>query len=117
MTTWTTYDDRKLDFEHLSQQHLSNIFWYSLLVSPNLHIRVKAINALNSRDFKKCNRHEVCDNLLDYRPDVTFEAEIKHLRKWQTVVNDVIWFRNKPIGVIDTPLDRVIKEIKKEIGI
>jgi hypothetical protein len=115
MTTWTTYDGRKLDFEHLSQQHLSNIFWYSLLVSPNLHIRVKAINALDSRDFKKSHRHEWSDSLLDYRP--VSEAEIKYLRTYQTVVNDVIWHRNKTIGVIDTPLDKVIQEIKKEIGI
>lgn len=84
MSNWVTADGTVLVFEELTQSHLSNIFWYHLLVSPNLNTRVVAINALDKRGktdsaFIRLEKHSVSDWLMDYQP--VSQKEIEFLKQ------------------------------------
>jgi hypothetical protein len=81
--SWGTWDGRSLTLGELEHQHLSNIYWFNVV----MHNRVYtfAINELEKR-FNGI--------LLAYRPDIRFDHEITKLEKKGLLV----WNRDKSHG-------------------
>lgn len=119
MTTWQTADGRKYVFEELSQQHLSNIFWYHTLVAGNLSIRLKVLTELQRRFPDSENGR---DKVLHYEPQMSDEIDI--LEEKGYLINDDNGFRRivrdgKFIGVCPTEatisLLRALQIIQQEV--
>lgn len=67
--TWTTFDGRKIPVENLTHQHLSNIYYFFLLV-----------NKLEIPWIKKELETRFNGQLLEYRPHSKFQDEITKLQ-------------------------------------
>jgi len=100
--TWGTWDGRKLSIGELEHQHLSNIYWFNIILHNRVYLFVK--NELEKR-FDGV--------LLAYRPDVRFDPEIKGLEKKGLLV----WNLEKTYGHIVMHDGNVIGEVKNEINL
>ncbi len=68
--SWTTWEGRRLTVEQIDHQHLSNIYWFNVLLYNRVYLFV--VEELQKR-FNGV--------LLPYRPDVRFDNEIRSLDK------------------------------------
>lgn len=83
--TWGTWDGRTLNVNQLEHQHLSNIYWFNIILRNKV-----PLFALD--ELKRRFEH----NLLPYRPDIRFDDEITKLEKR----GFLIWNTDKTHGVI-----------------
>ena len=97
--TWTTFDGKAIDIETMDHQHLSNIYWYNLIVIGRPS--EVAINELKKR-FQ--------GEILSYKPLLRFEYEINSLEK----SGNLMWFDNETYsqGYVMYN-DLIVGEIKK----
>lgn len=75
MNKWITYDDKVVDMNEMSHQHMSNIYWFTNVLFPesyNVYIQLSIRNWLNRR-FN--------GNILPYSPKPEFVGELNYLRK------------------------------------
>lgn len=121
MSKWTTLEGRTQEFEDLPLQHLSNIFWYHLIVAPNLSIRIKVLNELLRR-FPES--HDLGrDKVLHYEPILS--DEIEWLEQHGHLVDDngfrKIMKEGKIVGICPNKeyidLMKAVRIIKQEIGL
>ncbi len=117
---WKTQDGRDLSFDKLTQQHLSNIFWYHLIVNPSLDIRVLAVNELEERfSSHSYIASTVSDKLYYYNP--TSKSEIEFLRDRGKITDfGDIYHNGHIVGFLEKVYSETEKleiEIRKEIGI
>lgn len=107
---YTTFEGKVVDTETVSHQHLSNIYWFSKIVTGRVDK-----NALNriERDFNGV--------ILPYRPKPNFKSEIKLLTSSGYLVDkgdgiaDII-FEGNIIGeyrTIESYRELIINEILK----
>jgi len=98
---WTTFNGRVVTIEEIDHQHLSNIFWYFKIVIGDLtHLPSELTKVLNSR-FN--------GQLMEYRPHLQFENEIKFLEDhgmlwWTSPNRGIIVYQKEKIGEIIKPL-------------
>ena len=100
-----TYDGRQIQLDAMSQQHLSNAYYYNL-------VRNSPIAVLDS--YLKQLQQRFDNELLPYRPKVNFQQEINFLKKNNMIDqhNNII-FNGKIIGKIDDTLITSIKDFHK----
>ena len=98
---WRSFDGSKRRLEDVDTQHLSNIYWYHLLVC----------NKKLSWVFGELRRRK--SKLLDYAPLIEFPLEIKCLEqdgflKWgeptEVAQYGIIRYNGKVIGNVVRPL-------------
>jgi len=68
--SWTTWEGRRLTVDQIDHQHLSNIYWFNVLLYNRVYLFI--VEELQKR-FNSV--------LLPYRPDVRFDNEIRSLDK------------------------------------
>jgi len=87
--TRVTFDGRKISYNKLSQQHLSNIVWFKrLLVNQPTDYEMTQLHL----------RYE--SELLPYRPSAEFTQEINVLKSKGFVKDGKIFYKGKEIGEI-----------------
>lgn len=68
--TWTTWEGNVKTVEEIDHQHLSNIYWFNIVLYNRIYLFV----------VKELHRR-FDGELLPYIPDVRFENEIRSLEK------------------------------------
>lgn len=77
---YKTFSGEMFDFSELTHQHLSNVYWYNLIISK---LDVKpALREL----FRRFN-----GETLPYKPDYRFKHEFSYLEEY----NHLIWSADK----------------------
>lgn len=74
--TWLTFDKRAIPFSELSQQHISNIYWYHKIFFPKSSMVIETLPELLKEIENRFN-----GQLLPYRPHTNFKIEIELLVK------------------------------------
>jgi hypothetical protein len=75
-----TFDKKKINFSEISHQHLSNMYWFNLILNN--------IDLMQPATFQSILQHrirtEFNNEILPYRPKSSFTSEINELerRKW-----------------------------------
>lgn len=90
MILWKTWDDRLIEFDKLTQQHLSNIHYYMNLVLPQYY----------PKSLKNAIRHVLLTKygkILPYHPDPDFSFEKIQLIRLGFLKNngDIVVHNNK----------------------
>ena len=70
---WKTFDGKNVNLSTIDHQHLSNCFWYAKIIKGSTEDDLHHISAELTRRFNS--------ELLPYRPNIAFEAEISELIK------------------------------------
>ena len=112
---YRNYKGQTLDFKNLTQEHLSNIYWYNTICSELGYTTLQFIlDEINDR-FN--------GELLPYRPQWEFRAEINYLEKtgkfiWnEDRTKADIFHLGQKVGYYETPehtRDKKINEILNE---
>ena len=112
---YKNYKGQTLDFKNLTQEHLSNIYWYNTICSELGYTTLQFIlDEINDR-FN--------GELLPYRPQWEFRAEINYLEKtgkfiWnEDRTKADIFHLGQKVGYYETPehlRDKKINEILNE---
>jgi hypothetical protein len=90
-TTWQTFDKRTISIKDLTDQHLSNIYWFSRIFF-NLHVWQPILDEINSRFGS-------IDKVLEFKPK-PIDEEIESLRRAGLIKNTDIIFLGEKIGTI-----------------
>ncbi len=102
--TWRTFQGKDVTPETIDHQHLSNVYWFGVIVCSTEHSWVLEIL-----------RERFNGQLLPYRPHVSFTAEIQHLYRhghliWENyksgdlVQRGKIMWNDKEVGEVIQPL-------------
>jgi len=108
---WTTFSGKKVSFDTIDHQHLSNCYWFAKIIydfedkDPHL---IKITDKLSDR-FN--------GQLLPYRPHLEFKAEIDNLKMFGLLSYDnlnqnrliIKDSSNQEIGEIICPPTKMIK--------
>lgn len=98
-----TFDGRTVDLTKMSQQHLSNAYYFGKIQRwPDKvigHYLVEINNRFNNE-------------LLPYRPMVNFPQEIRMLTQKGLLKGKEVWFEGIKIGEIDDELITHIDDLK-----
>jgi len=99
-----TFDGRSIDISEMSQQHLSNAYYFALTHgNPTDSVKVY-LKELNER-FE--------GEILEYHPKVNFKHEIEFLRSRNMILTDgKIMFAGHIIGKIDDELITDINDLE-----
>lgn len=87
--TWTTWEGKKKTVKEIDHQHLSNIYWFNILLYNRVYLFI--VDELKSR-FNSA--------LLPYRPDVRFENELRSLKKNGFLVDGKIYYQGNEVGEV-----------------
>lgn len=99
--SWTTFRGKKVSLDEIDHQHLSNCYWYSLLISKRSANEVIFILQEMKERFN--------GQILPYRPHVDFEMELDYLRENGLLREDnKIYLKDRVIGEVSNPLDIVV---------
>ena len=103
---WHTFRGKHVSFETIDHQHISNCYWFGLIVRglPSCNPHLINIKAWLSERFN--------GQILPYRPHVDFYQEVDVLRSMGCLkcasdpggFGEEIWFEGKRIGEIVKPL-------------
>lgn len=91
---WKTWDGREVTMRNITQEHLSNAYWFMLVVRGQYDQDfVDAVNDIMRQRFD--------GQILPYVPAEDFTAEHDWLRESGNVDEDgIIWHRGKQIGYL-----------------
>jgi hypothetical protein len=96
MTLWKTFEGRILHFEDMDHQHISNIFWFCVIVSPELYDDTTKNDIINFIEYK----HQGL--VAPYKPvrGFMYEQDILH-RKGYLMMDNSIVIKKIKIGSYD----------------
>ena len=98
--TRRTFDGREIKISEMTQQHLSNAYYFTILFSGDFFVAYDYLNELKDR-FN--------GELLPYRPLASFPAEINALKNSKYVIGNKIYLDDRCIG--EMPDDKIINDI------
>lgn len=89
---WTTWDGRVVTMQTITQEHLSNIYWWTIIVAGRYDKDFNdAITSVLAKRFD--------GKLLPYNPDPRFKDETTWLREQGYVKDDnTIWWKGECVG-------------------
>ena len=79
---WQTWDNRLVDIQNMSHQHMSNIHYYQNLIYPKIYPK-------SQKNWIRTRLMENFGKILPYRPDPQFIFERGMLSKLGYLVNNV----------------------------
>lgn len=122
VTTWNTIDGKRIEMGALSLQHLSNIFWYHMLIVNNLTTRITVLNELERRCsfdlelIRKRKDASLVDLLPPYQP--YYDWEIEELKTKGLLFGNLIEDgAGNVIGGLFSEAEHLVEVIRKEIGL
>jgi hypothetical protein len=99
-----TFYGREISINEMTQQHLTNAYYYSLIFSTDIFLANIYLEELNER-FN--------GELLQYRPLASFPIEIRQLKKYGLAKDDdKIYYNGKCIGELPKG-DKIIDDINE----
>lgn len=107
-----TYDGRETDYDTMTQQHLSNIFWYN------------SILMLGNKDDELLRQIDTRfgGEILPYKPVLDFKLEIKALhRRGYLTFNELenrweIMYQNVVVGYMDETREQVDEVLRPVVN-
>lgn len=95
---YSTFEGKQVDTNEIGHQQLSNIYWFHKIVLGKDPLKI----------ILERLKNEFNDEILPYRPKITFTSEIEHLNNrgmiaWELIdgiKRGIIWYDSHVIGEV-----------------
>ena len=95
---YSTFEGKQVDTNEIGHQQLSNIYWFHKIVLGKDPLKI----------ILERLKNEFNDEILPYRPKITFTSEIEHLNHrgmiaWELIdgiKRGIIWYDSHVIGEV-----------------